>query len=124
MKRTFSLLYPGMQDPMEVVERYVDEKRLRLVDLFMQVLGMRLCFRVGWVLSLLACGGFWQMDKDRDGFITDEEVTHAVDVLGLQLNRVQVSELMNRMDLDGDGTYVGRKLVFFSGRLLTPPLQA
>ena len=46
------------------------------------------------------------MDKDRDGTITEDEIQHAVKTIGLKLNDTQMLELMNRMDLDGDGVLV------------------
>ena len=46
------------------------------------------------------------MDKDRDGTITEDEIQHAVKTIGLKLNDTQMLELMNRMDLDGDGVSV------------------
>ena len=44
-----------------------------------------------------------QRAQDRDGTITPVELHHAVDVLKLRLNDIQMVELLNRMDLDGDG---------------------
>jgi len=71
--------YPGVDDPMAVLERYVDEKKLRFVDLF------------------------FQMDRDRSGSLEVAEVERAIRLMDLDLNHVQLSELMTRMDLDGDG---------------------
>ncbi len=45
------------------------------------------------------------MDKDRDGTITEAEIVHAITQLDLPLNSVQLEELIDRMDLDGDGMY-------------------
>lgn len=64
---------------MEVLEEYVEDNQLRMVDLF------------------------FEMDKDRSGTVTREEVEHAIDALDLDLNEEQTEELMDRMDLDGDG---------------------
>ena len=57
-RRRFSKAYPDMEDPMAILEEYVDEKRLRLVDLFFAI------------------------DKDRSGGISFSEVIHAVAVRG------------------------------------------
>ena len=53
------------------------------------------------------------MDKDRDGTITEDEIQHAVKTIGLKLNDTQMLELMNRMDLDGDGVFVSGLLLSY-----------
>eukprot|EP00050_Salpingoeca_kvevrii_P019490 m.86581 g.86581 ORF g.86581 m.86581 type:complete len:654 (-) comp8437_c0_seq3:528-2489(-) len=75
-ERAMSLMwgakYPGLKDPMAVLENYVEENRLRMVDLF------------------------FAMDKNRDGELQREEIEHAVVALSLPLNEVQLEELMDR----------------------------
>ena len=44
-----------------------------------------------------------QIDKDRSGKITVDEMTSAISELGLRLNDIQAEELIFRMDIDGDG---------------------
>jgi hypothetical protein len=46
------------------------------------------------------------MDKNRDGTITPEEIAHAVETMKINMNDIQMAELLNRMDYDGDGTFV------------------
>eukprot|EP00730_Choanoeca_flexa_P007875 TRINITY_DN12406_c0_g2_i1.p1 TRINITY_DN12406_c0_g2~~TRINITY_DN12406_c0_g2_i1.p1 ORF type:complete len:730 (+),score=100.90 TRINITY_DN12406_c0_g2_i1:1538-3727(+) len=77
--RTFSLLYPNTDDPMEIIEAYVAHHKLRLVDFFKQ------------------------MDKDSNGIITANEIDMACEELDIPLNQIQMDELMFRLDLDGDG---------------------
>eukprot|EP00045_Choanoeca_perplexa_P014400 m.169263 g.169263 ORF g.169263 m.169263 type:complete len:738 (+) comp16667_c2_seq1:114-2327(+) len=77
--KTFGLLYPSTNDPMEILETYVSHHKLRLVDLFHRI------------------------DKDRDGVVTTEEIAQACTELGIPLNAVQMDELIFRLDLDGDG---------------------
>eukprot|EP00051_Salpingoeca_urceolata_P014000 m.177370 g.177370 ORF g.177370 m.177370 type:complete len:735 (+) comp17963_c1_seq2:410-2614(+) len=79
LRRQFRASYPDLADPMAVLEDYVAEHRLRLVDLF------------------------FSMDKNRDGTITEEEIIHAIDEFDLDLNEVQLEALIERMDVDGDG---------------------
>jgi Ca2+-binding EF-hand superfamily protein len=45
------------------------------------------------------------MDKNRDGTITPEEIAHSVITMKINLNDIQMAELLNRMDYDGDGTF-------------------
>lgn len=80
--RRFSKMYPGVDDPMAVLERYVDANKLRFVDLF------------------------FQMDRDRSGSLETEEVESAIKLMDLDLSHLQLTELMTRMDLDGDGMCV------------------
>lgn len=64
---------------MQVLEDFVQSNSLRLVDLFFEI------------------------DKDRSGFVTMEEAKMAIATLNLDLNEIQLNELMFRLDLDGDG---------------------
>ncbi len=47
-----------------------------------------------------------QMDKDRNGRLSAKEIMTGFDSLKLGLTQIQVAELVNRMDVDGDGEYV------------------
>lgn len=80
MKRAWSENHPELEDPLNVIEEYVAKKKLRLLDLFRQ------------------------MDRNRDGTITPDEMQHAVEVLNINLNNIQLGELLNRLDYDGSGT--------------------
>ena len=82
----FSKMYPDTDDPMAVLERYVDANKLRFVDLF------------------------FQMDRDRSGTLSVEEVQESITLLGLELSELQTQELMTRMDMDGDGLIDYREL--------------
>ena len=46
MRQSFSKTFPGLRDPMEVIDEYVESRHLRLVDLFMQVIVAQLMSRV------------------------------------------------------------------------------
>ena len=46
------------------------------------------------------------MDKDRNGSLSTEELRSGFVALKLNLNPVQLEELIDRMDIDGDGEYV------------------
>lgn len=60
--------------------RYVYSTRLRLVDFFFSI------------------------DKNRSGGVTKDELTQAVDVLdGLDMTRLQMEELIERLDVNNDG---------------------
>ena len=78
-RRKWSEMYPDMPDPMEVLEEYVSDMQLRLVDLFFAI------------------------DKDRSGGVTASELATACKSLGLDMGPEQKEELMLRMDSDGDG---------------------
>lgn len=78
-RRKWSEMYPDLPDPMGVLEDYVSDMQLRLVDLFFAI------------------------DKDRSGGVTAMELSSACQSLGLNLDDVQKQELMLRMDSDGDG---------------------
>ena len=93
MRAIFKRTHPFLADPMDVIEEYVTARKLRLVDLFMQV---RLNLSQESHNSM-------QMDRNRDGTITAEEISHSVNLLKIRLDDVQMAELINRMDLDGDG---------------------
>eukprot|EP00039_Didymoeca_costata_P033526 m.42802 g.42802 ORF g.42802 m.42802 type:complete len:616 (+) comp9912_c0_seq3:85-1932(+) len=78
-RRRWAQRFPDIPDPMEVLEDYVFEMNLRLVDLFFAI------------------------DKDRSGGVTEDELLHACSALGLDLSEEQQIELMARMDTDNDG---------------------
>ena len=46
MRQSFSKTFPGLRDPMEVIDEYVESRHLRLVDLFMQVIVAQLMSQV------------------------------------------------------------------------------
>eukprot|EP00056_Hartaetosiga_gracilis_P012465 m.199036 g.199036 ORF g.199036 m.199036 type:complete len:164 (-) comp13693_c1_seq3:1971-2462(-) len=76
---TFRSMYPTLNDPMAILDSYCIQNKLRLVDLFFQI------------------------DKDRSGKISVDELVGSIEELGLPINGIQAEELVFRMDLDGDG---------------------
>jgi Ran GTPase-activating protein (RanGAP) involved in mRNA processing and transport len=79
-RRKWADMHPDLPDPMGVLEDYVSDMQLRLVDLFFAI------------------------DKDRSGGVSKSELGAACLALGLPLDDDQKEELMHRMDTDGDGT--------------------
>eukprot|EP00037_Helgoeca_nana_P000845 m.24154 g.24154 ORF g.24154 m.24154 type:complete len:660 (-) comp11158_c0_seq1:144-2123(-) len=78
--RMWAIAHPDLPDPMLALEKYVYSTRLRLVDFFFSI------------------------DKNRSGGVTKDELTQAVDVLdGLDMTRLQMEELIERLDVNNDG---------------------
>lgn len=71
--------YPNEKDPLIVMEEFLVDKRLRLVDFFNTV------------------------DKDRSGGITPPELLNAFKNKGMQLSALQQEELLERLDGDSNG---------------------
>lgn len=77
-RASFHQLHPTVSDPMGILEEFVAFRKWRLIDLF------------------------YQMDRDRSGQITIEELEEACEELEIPLSQVQLEELIFRLDLDGD----------------------
>eukprot|EP00049_Salpingoeca_infusionum_P001175 m.45804 g.45804 ORF g.45804 m.45804 type:complete len:768 (+) comp10897_c0_seq2:347-2650(+) len=84
---SFQIVYPNLADPMAIIDTYIQAKKIRLLEFFQQI------------------------DKDRNGKITVEEMTEGVALLDIPMNSVQAEEMIFRMDLDGDGTIDYHELV-------------
>lgn len=72
-------LIPTVTDPMGILEEYVALRRWRLVDLFCQ------------------------LDRQRTGQVSVDDLAAAVQDLQLPLKPHQLTELVHRLDLDDDG---------------------
>jgi hypothetical protein len=77
-RKSFAQLHPTVSDPMGILEEFVAFRKWRFVDLF------------------------YQMDRDRSGQISSDELTVSVEELGIPLTPLQLDELIFRLDLDGD----------------------
>ena len=81
MRRNFAKDHPGVPDPMLVLENFAHDNHLRFVDVFLQ------------------------FDRDKSGGIGPDELVWAVEHLGVELNQIQQDELMDRLDIHGDGQF-------------------
>eukprot|EP00041_Stephanoeca_diplocostata_P005981 m.72502 g.72502 ORF g.72502 m.72502 type:complete len:735 (+) comp16104_c0_seq1:413-2617(+) len=104
--RDWAERHPDLHDPMLVLEQYVYQNQLRLVEFFFAI------------------------DKDRSGGVTLDELQNAVTSLpGLQLNEEQREELMYRLDTNRDGVIKydelceGRRIVYEALRTRDPRWQ-
>ncbi|GFR66462.1 leucine-rich repeat-containing protein 74A-like [Elysia marginata] len=73
------VLTPTVGDPLEMLVKYIKEKGLRIMDLFVR------------------------LDKDKSCSITHDELRTGMEEAGLSLSEHQMESLLRKLDADGDG---------------------
>ncbi|KAK3779024.1 hypothetical protein RRG08_034282 [Elysia crispata] len=73
------VLTPSVGDPLEMLVKYIKEKGLRIMDLFVR------------------------LDKDKSCTITHDELRSGMAEVGLSLSEHQMESLLRKLDADGDG---------------------